>query len=175
MRQQTIVPAPRSSSLVDDGTAEELYFANGAAALARGYNVLAFDGPGQGTSLIQRGLTMRADWESVITPVLDFVLSRADVDGDRVALIGLSLGAYLAPRAASEEHRLAACVCDCSAYDLFAAFLARLPRPLAAGVAAGRRRPRSMAGALMKLLMRKPAAGWCQGRLKSRPVSPVEK
>ena len=37
-----------------DGTAEELYFANGAAALARGYNVLAFDGPGQGAALIQR-------------------------------------------------------------------------------------------------------------------------
>lgn len=31
-----------------DGTAEELYFANGAAALVRGYNVLAFDGPGRG-------------------------------------------------------------------------------------------------------------------------------
>jgi hypothetical protein len=40
-----------------DGTAEELYFFNGAAALARGYNVLAFDGPGQGAALIQRGLT----------------------------------------------------------------------------------------------------------------------
>ena len=37
-----------------DGTAEELYFANGAAALARGYNVLAFDGPGQGAALIER-------------------------------------------------------------------------------------------------------------------------
>jgi hypothetical protein len=49
-----------------DGTAEELYFANGAAALARGYNVLAFDGPGQGAALIERGLVMRADWENVI-------------------------------------------------------------------------------------------------------------
>ena len=43
-----------------DGTAEELYLANGAAALARGYNVLAFDGPGQGAALIERGLVMRA-------------------------------------------------------------------------------------------------------------------
>ena len=33
-----------------DGTAEELYFWNGAAALARGYNVFAFDGPGQGAA-----------------------------------------------------------------------------------------------------------------------------
>jgi hypothetical protein len=39
-----------------DGTAEELYFFNGAAALARGYHVLAFDGPGQGTALLGQGL-----------------------------------------------------------------------------------------------------------------------
>jgi hypothetical protein len=42
-----------------DGTAEELYFANCAAALAGGYNVLAFDGPGQGAALVQQGLVMR--------------------------------------------------------------------------------------------------------------------
>ena len=43
-----------------DGTAEELYFYNGAAALARGYHVLAFDGPGQGTALLSQGLVLRA-------------------------------------------------------------------------------------------------------------------
>jgi hypothetical protein len=43
-------PAPRPTVILTngyDGTAEELYFANGAAALERGYHVLAFDGPGQ--------------------------------------------------------------------------------------------------------------------------------
>ena len=83
-----------------DGTAEELYFSNGAAALARGYNVLAFDGPGQGTALVGQGLVMRPDWEAVITPVVDYLHTRPDVDPAKVALIGLSLGAYLAPRAA---------------------------------------------------------------------------
>ncbi len=29
-----------------------------------GYNVLTFDGPGQGTVLLDQGLPMRADWES---------------------------------------------------------------------------------------------------------------
>ncbi len=38
-----------------DGTAEELYLCNGAAALARGYNVLTFDGPGQGIAGDRRG------------------------------------------------------------------------------------------------------------------------
>src|ERR1700689_5401656 len=76
-----------------DGTAEELYFANGAAALARGYHVLAFDGPGQGAALVRQGLVLRPDWEAVITPVVDYLLTRPEVDPDRVALIGLSLGA----------------------------------------------------------------------------------
>ena len=66
-----------------DGTVEELYFFNGAAALARGYNVLAFDGPGQGAALLQRGMVLRPDWENVVTPVVDHALARPDVDPER--------------------------------------------------------------------------------------------
>ena len=143
-----------------DGTAEELYLANGAAALARGYNVMAFDGPGQGAALIERGLAMRADWESVITPVLDYTLARPDVDPTRVALIGLSLGAHLAPRAASAEHRLAACIADCGAYDLYAAFLERVPGPLAGPFDSGRPWARKAVAKLLQLLASKPTGGW---------------
>jgi alpha-beta hydrolase superfamily lysophospholipase len=49
-----------------DGTSEELYFLNGRAALARGYNVLAFDGPGQGAALLQQQLVLRPDFETVV-------------------------------------------------------------------------------------------------------------
>ena len=143
-----------------DGSAEELYFFNGAAALARGYNVLAFDGPGQGSALLQRNMKLRPDWENVLGAVLDCALAREEVDPERVAVIGLSLGAHLAARAASGEHRLAACVADCGAYDLFDALLARLPGPLARGVAGGRARPRSITAALMRQMMRRPTAGW---------------
>ena len=69
---------------------------DGAAALARGYNVLAFDGPGQ-AALLQQGIVLRPDWEDVVTPVLDYPRSRPEVDPAKVALIGLSLGGYLAP------------------------------------------------------------------------------
>ena len=124
-----------------DGTAEELYFFNGAAALARGYHVLAFDGPGQGAALLQQGLVLRPDWENVVTPVLDYLLSRPGVDAGKIALIGLSLGGYLAPRAASAEHRLAACIADCGSYDLFDSALERIPGPLAAGLTEGRSAP----------------------------------
>lgn len=110
-----------------DGSAEELYFANGVAALQRGYNVLAFEGPGQGSMLIEHGIPMRPDWENVVTPIVDALLRRPDVDPDAISLIGLSLGGYLAPRAASAEHRLAACVSDCGPCDLFAAAISRVP------------------------------------------------
>ncbi len=147
-----------------DGTAEELYFFNGAAALARGYNVLAVDGPGQGAALLQRGLTMRADWETVVTTLIDYLRSRADVDADRIALIGLSLGAHLAPRAASVERRLAGCVADCGGFDLFEDALARIPPPLARGLRDRRAWARLVMRGVLAVIARKPTAGWALRR-----------
>ena len=65
----------------------------------------------------------------MVAPVLRLRRSRPDVDPARVALIGLGLGGYLAPRAASAEHRLAACIADCGSFDLFDAALERIPDP----------------------------------------------
>lgn len=143
-----------------DSVVEEQYFFNAAAALARGYNVLMFDGPGQGTVLVDQGLAMRADWEAVVTPVVDYALTRADVDPSRLALVGLSLGAFLAPRAASAEHRLAACVADCGTYDMYAGFLARLPGPLRSGFEAGNRLEVAAVREMLDSLAKKPTAGW---------------
>jgi alpha-beta hydrolase superfamily lysophospholipase len=171
-------PQPRATVILTggyDGTAEELYFFNGAAALARGYNVLAFDGPGQGAALLQQGLVLRPDWESVVTPVLDWLLSRPGVDARKIALIGLSLGGYLAPRAASAEHRLAACIADCGSYDLFGSALERIPGPLAAGLADGRSAPTAVLRRILTLLERKPTAGWAlrRGQLVHGAADPI--
>lgn len=95
-----------------DGTITDLFFASAVAASRRGYHALIFDGPGQGTSLIEHGMTLRPDWETVISSVVDFAQSLPNVDPQKIALCGWSLGGYLAPRAASGEHRLAACVAD---------------------------------------------------------------
>jgi len=159
-----------------DGTAEELYFLNGAAALARGYHVLAFDGPGQGAALLEQGLVLRPDWENVIAPVLDWLLAQPGVDASRVALIGLSLGGYLAPRAATAEHRLAACIADCGSFDLFASALDRIPGPLSAGFAAGRTGPTAVLGRVLGVLERKPTAGWAlrRGQLAHGAASPIQ-
>lgn len=105
-----------------DSLAEELYFLCGIpAALERGYACLAFDGPGQGAPLRLEGLTARPDWEAVVGPVLDFLEDRSEVDGERIALLGASLGGYYAPRAAAFDDRVAACIAFDHCYDLWAA------------------------------------------------------
>ena len=96
-----------------DSTEEELYFSGGAAAARRGYQVLAFAGPGQGSALRDQKLLFRPDWGAVVTPAVDWLLGRPDVDPGRIALMGMSLGGLLAPRAAATEHRVAALI----AYD----------------------------------------------------------
>lgn len=94
-----------------DSTAQEGY-TNVVAALDRGYNVVTFEGPGQGAALYRDRLWMRPDFEAVLRPVLDAVLARPDVRADAIALVGRSFAGYLAPRAAAFDHRIAALVCD---------------------------------------------------------------
>jgi len=96
----------------EDAQNVRLWAYGGAAALERGYNALIFEGPGQGSMLFQRQVPFRFDWENVITPVVDYLRSRPDVDPGRIVLNGSSLGGELVIRAAAFEHRLAAVAAD---------------------------------------------------------------
>jgi pimeloyl-ACP methyl ester carboxylesterase len=110
-----------------DSTAEESWFAIAAAALDRGYNVLAYDGPGQGAVIREQGLVFRPDWEAVLTPVLDYCQSRSEVDSQAIALFGYSLGAYLVARAAAFDHRPAALILDDGLFNFHQAFANATP------------------------------------------------
>ncbi|HTX97428.1 MAG TPA: alpha/beta fold hydrolase [Mycobacterium sp.] len=114
-----------------DGTCEELHWLGAAAGQERGYHVLTFDGPGQPAARRFDGLVFRPDWESVVTPVLDWLLARPGVDPGRIALLGLSMGGLLAPRAAAFEHRLAACIALDGVYDLGLTVTRNIPGPRA--------------------------------------------
>jgi pimeloyl-ACP methyl ester carboxylesterase len=107
-----------------DGSAEEMHTLGVRAAVERGYNVLAFDGPGQFGPLHREGLKFRADWENVVAPVVDFALNLPEVAPEKIALMGASLGGYLAPRAAAFEKRLAAVIANDGVMDFGAAQLA---------------------------------------------------
>jgi dienelactone hydrolase len=76
--------------------------------LARGMATLAFDGPGQGEAEYETPI--RGDFEAPVKAVVDYVESRRDLDAARLAVMGISLGGYYAPRAAAFEKRLKACV-----------------------------------------------------------------
>jgi len=110
-----------------DSTIQEMYFAHAPSAIRRGYNILLFDGPGQGRNLIKDSIHIRPDWENVVRPVIDYALTRPEIDPDKIALAGWSFGGFLAPRAASFEHRIAALVADPGQWDEGPAALVRLP------------------------------------------------
>ncbi|SDY54485.1 alpha/beta hydrolase [Herbiconiux ginsengi] len=106
-----------------DATVTDLWFAMGVAASRRGYHVLMFDGPGQGGMLYEQGVPLRHDWEVVVSAVVDHALTVPTVDASRIAVSGWSLGGYLAPRAASGEPRIAACIADPGQWDLGASLV----------------------------------------------------
>ena len=116
----------------DGGTAQEVHDNGARAAVERGYNVLAFDGPGQFGPLHREGLHFRPDWENVVNPVVDFALKLPGVDPKRIALMGISFGGELAPRAAAFEKRIAALIANDGIYDYGAANLALVPAELRA-------------------------------------------
>ena len=155
--------APRPTLIINggyDSTAEECYFWNAAAAVRRGYHCLIFDGPGQGSALIEQGLPLRPDWEHVISPIMDWLQRRTGVDGQRIGLIGESLGGYLALRAASGEPRLAACIADPGQFGLLEIMRRRIPRFMAKGVPELRGLPGLLLRKIMYSRLRKPTAGW---------------
>lgn len=139
------LPAPEPAGPKDvvlvhggfDSFMEELY---GHADFLRqaGYEVILFEGPGQGAALKHHGLPMTPEWEHPVAAVIDhFGL-------EQCSLLGLSLGGCLAPRAAAFEPRIRRVI----AWDVLDDFLdcfahARgraLGSVLRAGVALGARR-----------------------------------
>lgn len=111
-----------------DGSGEEIYHFIGRAAAERGWHCLIFEGPGQRGALhINPGLVFRPDYEVPVKAVIDFALSREDVDSQKLALIGYSFGGYLAPRAASFEPRIRACIANSLIVDVSEAFRAAFP------------------------------------------------
>jgi pimeloyl-ACP methyl ester carboxylesterase len=154
---------PRPTLIINggyDSTAEEAYFFSGAAAAARGYTCIVFDGPGQGSAIIEDGLVFRPDWEAVITPVVDFAATRPEVDPTKIALMGVSFGGYLGPRAASAEHRLAACIADPGELSLFAEMKSRMPKFIARELPEGNPLVLGVLSLMLNRRLRHDTAGW---------------
>ena len=110
-----------------DGATSHMGLFGGWAALERGYHAMTFDGPGQQAALFRQQIPFRHDWEAVLTPVVDAMAARSDVDADRIALIGVSQAGYWVPRALAFEHRFVAAVADPGVVDVSSSWTAQLP------------------------------------------------
>ena len=94
-----------------DTILEELYFLLGPAGVKRGYNIFAVEVPGQGATMLE-GMHMQPDTEVPMKAIVDYALSRPDVDSEKLAAKGISWGGYIVPRAACFEKRLKAIVAN---------------------------------------------------------------
>jgi len=101
-----------------DSILEEKYPVIGKAALERGYSTLIYEGPGQGEPLRKYGLKFTPEWEKPTTAVLDEFLRTHDKPS-KIVLFGMSMGGYLAPRAAAFEERIDGVVAYDVCFDLY--------------------------------------------------------
>ena len=132
---QASATKPRPTLIVGGGfesVMEETYHVFAVAALERGYNVILYEGPGHRTLIETQGKGFIAEWEQAVTPVMDYILANKDselafVDTDKIALVGMSMGGYLAARAAAFETRLAAVICIDGVYSMMETCLGIFP------------------------------------------------
>lgn len=113
-------------SFIEEFYSMVVYFSN------LGFDVILFEGPGQGGALKKYDLPLTYQWEKPVKAVLDhFAL-------DDVTLIGISMGGWLCLRAAAFEPRIKRVIASSIAFDYmqippksieaFARFLLKFPK-----------------------------------------------
>jgi pimeloyl-ACP methyl ester carboxylesterase len=116
-----------------DATQEEIFFLQPAAGLELGYAILTFEGPGQGIVLRRDKIPMRPDWEVVVSQVLDYLFDYTkqhpehNIDLEKLALMGSSVGGYLALRGAIDP-RVKACVSIDGFFSMWDLLKGRMPQ-----------------------------------------------
>jgi pimeloyl-ACP methyl ester carboxylesterase len=116
-----------------DSLIEEFYPIWQRIAMA-GFDVVAFEGPGQGGARALCGLTFDHDWERPVGAVLDYFGLQS------AGLVGISMGGYWALRAAGREPRIDRVVAWPPVFD----WLYRLPAVMRGPVRTMLRRRRLM-------------------------------
>lgn len=111
-----------------DSTLEELFFWIGHAARERGCPCILFEGPGQSNMLREYGAKFTHEWEKPLKILLDFAEWEApELAKRRKVLLGVSMGAMLALRAAARDKRVDAAAGFGGFFSMQEAALAQLP------------------------------------------------
>ena len=91
-----------------------------------GYDVICFDGPGQGSTLEDYKIPMTYKWEEPVKAILDFFKV------NDVTLFGMSLGGYLVLRAGAFESRIKRIIVDGILFDFYESIFKQFPDDLKA-------------------------------------------
>jgi dipeptidyl aminopeptidase/acylaminoacyl peptidase len=86
-------------------------------ALSRGFHVLAMDGPGQGSSNMQKIRAVGENYERAGAAVIGYLMKRPEVDAKKIAIYGISMGSFWSLRLSSYDHRAAAVVSSVACFN----------------------------------------------------------
>lgn len=92
-----------------DGAREILVQREGDGLLARGFAVLAFDGPGQGESAVHGYHVTDTNWIEAGAAVVGWCRDRPELDADRLVAFGTSFGSFWAMQVAATQPSLLGC------------------------------------------------------------------
>jgi pimeloyl-ACP methyl ester carboxylesterase len=111
-------PGPHPAVLMIPGldSTKEEFRSTETLFLDRGVATFSVDGPGQGES--EYDLPIRGDWSAPGLVLLEALGAQREIDRNRLAVWGVSLGGYYAPRvAAAAGDRVKACVALAGPYN----------------------------------------------------------
>ncbi len=93
---------PKGSIVIFGGSDSciEEFFPVLMVLVERGYDIVLFEGPGQGRVLAEQQIPLTPDWHKPVKAVLDFFKL------EDVTLLGVSMGGYLVLKAAAYEPRV---------------------------------------------------------------------
>lgn len=101
-----------------DALPEENFFRSVQQITARGMACFVFNGPGQGSTLRLLNMPTIPDYERPVGAALDYLMTRKDIDHERIGLLGVSFAGYYGPRAAAHDSRIKALVAWGALYDV---------------------------------------------------------
>ena len=85
--------------------------------IARGFHVLSMDGPGQGNSNMQKIRAVGDNYERAGAAVISYLMTRPEIEHDKIAIYGISMGSYWSLRLSSYDHRAAVVVSSVACFN----------------------------------------------------------
>ncbi len=104
--------------------AEDCYFMTGLTGTQRGYNVMTVDLPGQGVNPYS-GMFLGARMGISVKAVVDYALTRPEIDPDCLAVFGFSWGGHMIFQGVQDDPRIKALIANPAMPDVFRAGLAQ--------------------------------------------------